>query len=435
MEQGKAMGLAFMAYLAGFSHVGRQLRFRGSPMKANTARHAIGLEAPEGRHVAPTFDGITASHPQLSPVLTAEMSRLFSLGFSLLPLGGSDGKKPIVSFKDKKRLPLSTVVDRMGAAASASYGIRLNDVVVVDVDTDTPEARAYVERRFGCSPCRTRTGRGFHHYYRSNGTIPAGVRLPGIAIDFKSGGNAFVVGPQSERPDKVVYWPEARLVAPEELPLLDDREALGQALPTGLARAKPPATFPKGTRWSAIKKQARLLALRSHQFGDLFQGLKEFRDERVEQPQEFPDPSIEDLAHWFWDKKESGQLWVADNSTVQVPRQVIGTLAAQGHFVALALYGVLLSVHGHRPSNNFVIVPDGLRKVRLKAGRKQIYAAIEVLRNLGLLNRTSNGGKGRPARYRLGFETTEEKIERGEEGVFPYICTLSEHKPPSRGMT
>jgi hypothetical protein len=40
-----------------------------------------------------------AIHPRLSPVLTSEMSRLYSAGFSLIPLGGDDGKKPIIGYK------------------------------------------------------------------------------------------------------------------------------------------------------------------------------------------------------------------------------------------------------------------------------------------------------------------------------------------------
>lgn len=85
--------------------------------------------------------GDDAAHPRLSPVLTSEMTRLFSAGYSLLPLGSPDGKKPIMAFRGRKRFPLSRVVDKMAGAGSKTYGIRLKGLLVVDVDSDTPQAR------------------------------------------------------------------------------------------------------------------------------------------------------------------------------------------------------------------------------------------------------------------------------------------------------
>ena len=157
-----------------------------------------------------------AAHPRLSAELTTLMTQLFSAGFSLLPLGGSNGKKPIVEFKGRKRLPLGVIVNRMAAGGSLTYGIRLDGLLVIDVDTDAPEARAYVEHRFAASGARTRTKRGFHLYYQFiDGKPPKAVRLPNIAIDFKTGRNSVNSGAQTTRASpcrgrsSTTCWPKA----------------------------------------------------------------------------------------------------------------------------------------------------------------------------------------------------------------------------------
>ena len=296
-----------------------------------------------------------AAHPRLPPVLTSEISRLYSAGFSLLPLGGPDGKKPIVEYRDRKRLPLSMLVDRMANAGSRTFGLRLKGLLVVDVDTDTPQAREYVERRFGTSPARTRTGRGFHLYFRLAGAKPKQVRLPGISIDFKSGENEFVVGPQSERPDGVVYWPEGRLAALEGLPWFEDRDD-NTSTPEP---AKCNGRYPQGVRHQMLKRRAHQLALAADSFGDLFANLVAFREWEIEKPEDFSDAWLENLALWFWHKRENGELWSGKNSVVQIHRAAVDELARRGEGLAFLLYGLLVSAHGHDPDARFAIVPDG----------------------------------------------------------------------------
>ena len=340
-----------------------------------------------------------AAHPRLPPVITSEISRLYSAGFSLLPLGGPDGKKPIVEYRDRKRLPLSMLVDRMANAGSRTFGLRLKGLLVVDVDADTPQAREYVARQFGTSPARTRTGRGFH-YFRLAGVKPKQVRLPGISIDFKSGENEFVVGPQSERPDAVVYWPEGRLTALEGLPWFDDRDDNASEPEP----AKCNGRYPQGVRHQMLKRRAHQLALAADSFGDLFANLLAFREWEIENPADFSDARLEKLALWFWHKRENGELWSGRNSVVQIHRVALDELARRGEGLGFLLYGILVSTHGHNLEALFAIVPDGLRTSgRLKAGRRQIYAAIDLLMELGLLHcRVRPRGKRNHFLYQLG---------------------------------
>ncbi|RUT97316.1 bifunctional DNA primase/polymerase, partial [Mesorhizobium sp. M7A.T.Ca.TU.009.02.1.1] len=294
-----------------------------------------------------------AAHASLPALLTAELGRLFQAGFSLLPLGGDDGKKPIVAFKDRSRLPLGLVVNRMAGAGSNTFGIRLEGLLVVDVDTDTPKARAYVEMRFGTSPVSTKTSRGFHLYFRHNGSKPPSVDRPDIKIDFKAGGNEFVVGAHSERPDGSIYWPIGKLVSFSGLPELFDREV------PGIELAKTNGRFPIGCRREMLKRRARQLALRADTFDDLVQNLVGFREWEIERPEDFSDGEISEMAAWFWKKRDSGKLWSGSNSVVMIERTVIDKLVADGEFTAYGLYSHLKAIHPAEGAK-FAIVPDGL---------------------------------------------------------------------------
>jgi hypothetical protein len=191
-----------------------------------------------------------------------------------------------------------------------------------------------------------------------------------------------VVGPQSERPDGVVYWPEGRLIAPDVLPPFIDRGA-------GSAQTEPKTIngrYTRGFRHPTLKKRAYQLAPVAESFDEMVADLVAFRNLEIEEPEDFPDDRLVELAAWFWDKRERGELWSKSNSVVQIPRAALDQLAALGEGLAFLLYGTLVSAHGHSSGAPFAIVPDALRENgRLNAGRRQIYAAIGVLLEAGLL--------------------------------------------------
>ncbi|KQZ33443.1 hypothetical protein ASD50_01310 [Mesorhizobium sp. Root552] len=378
------------------------------------------MALPDGNHD-------DAGHPRLPAAVTAEMSRLFSAGHSLLPLGGPDSKAPTVAFRDRKRLPLSLVMDRMAASGSETYGIRLEGILVVDVDTDTPEARAYVDRRFGSSPARTVTSRGYHLYFRHQGPKPVAVRLPGIAIDFKAGNNEFVVGPQSRRTDGICYVPEGQVVARELLPIFQDHDAIspGAIAPVSATSGR----YQQGTRHDALKRRAHQLAQTAESFEEMFADLVGFRDWEIESPEDFPDGKIESLASWYWDKRERGELWGGQDSVVQLRRHAIFKLAKQGEALAFLLYGVLLATHGHQPDGLFAIVPDGFReKGLLRAGRRQIYAAIDVLLGTGLLV-CRKKPRGKRNHYLYQLADGREKKREGSKLIL--VSDKDTHSPTS----
>lgn len=364
-------------------------------------------------------DAGDASCAGLPPELTTEMSRLYSAGFSLLPLGGEDGKTAIAKFRDRKRLSLGLVIDRMSGGGSQTYGIRLGGLLVIDVDTDTPEARAYVETNFGSSPVKTLTRRGYHLYFRHAGKRPKDVSLPNVAIEFKAGDNLYVVGAGSVRPDgNGRYVAQGPLISPKELPWFVDRRAFGKSESN---EGKTGSTVGRGFRHNALKRRARELALVADSLQEVVDDLIAFRDWEIEEPAEFSDEVIKNLAAWFWDKRENGRLWGKKNSGVFVHRHPITVLARQGYSLALMVYTVVLSFHGHKGGEEFALSPDGLRTSgHIKAGRHQLYSAIHLLVNLGLLTRRSIP-VGRRTSYRYQIAAPWLLGERGERSFLTLV--------------
>ena len=138
-------------------------------------------------------------------ILTATIHKIWTEGAWLMPTGGNDGKRPLLKFSQKTRHSLNLVKQTLERANSQTYGIRLREIVVLDIDNKDTDLIDEMHQRFGRTDCMVQTGRGFHLYYSTNNKITANLRATGLPIDIKQGANAFVLGPHSLRPDGVFY--------------------------------------------------------------------------------------------------------------------------------------------------------------------------------------------------------------------------------------
>ncbi|MER8626337.1 bifunctional DNA primase/polymerase [Mesorhizobium sp. M1143] len=333
--------------------------------------------------------------PNAIPAETlAEMVRLYRAGFSLLPLGGEDGKAATFIFKDRARVPLLSVQNRMLASKSKAFGIRLDGMLVVDVDTDTPEATDYVRKHFGLSPVQTKTGRGRHYFFQYTGKPLPSVQLPGIEIDFKVGGNEYVVGPESIRVDGIKYVPVIRLISIAALPsFVDQRGAERHTTWTG----KIPVGKRNKTLFNKALEYARYIAT----YDDLLADLLALRTIILELPSDFPDSEVKKIARSVWKYKVTNNLWEGRNSVVKIRRDIIERLLQRDHGCdAFSLFSLLQSKHGHIPGKLFGIVPDAMARARLiPLGRNSVIRARDILIEEGLLARA--GKKGMMILYRL----------------------------------
>lgn len=85
-----------------------------------------------------------------------EVARLKGAGLSLLPLGGADGKTPLLRSWTDNPLPLARIFAPMHRSGSQAYGVRLDGLAVIDCDCDDADLVAQLEARFGRSRCMSK---------------------------------------------------------------------------------------------------------------------------------------------------------------------------------------------------------------------------------------------------------------------------------------
>jgi hypothetical protein len=104
---------------------------------------------------------------------------LWRAGLAPIPVGGEDGKVPLVtSFTKWKRRPGLKVIRKwIVKYPAANVGVvtgSLSRVSVVDVDSADPMVQQQMVEQFGDTPLKTGTSRGgLHLWYRHNGEASA----------------------------------------------------------------------------------------------------------------------------------------------------------------------------------------------------------------------------------------------------------------------
>src|SRR5262245_50691847 len=128
---------------------------------------------------------------------------LHARGLAVLPVGGENGKRPLVKHWSKWRTQTRETVERLIAQhPEASIAINCGPSRLTVVDADDENALADAEARFGYSPLVVRTPRGGGHlYYRNAGEgCPTRLRVhEGLNVDIKGRGG-YVLAPPSRLP-------------------------------------------------------------------------------------------------------------------------------------------------------------------------------------------------------------------------------------------
>ncbi|MER8638946.1 hypothetical protein [Mesorhizobium sp. M1365] len=333
--------------------------------------------------------------------IVEEIRRLYRAGHSLLPIGGNEGKSPLVRYKDRAALPIDAVLHRMLAAGSRAFAVRLPGMLVVDVDADTPEARSYVRKGFGESTVQVRTRRGVHHYYRFSGKAPKNIRLPNIAIDFKAGPNEYVLAAASVRADGVEYIAIGEALCDvRALPEFVDRR------PSEIPEAHPAsgrASIPKGARNDQLFACAVAYTRTASTYEQLLADLLQMRTIMFDSPEDFSDAEVQKTARSAWGYREGNSLWEGRHSAMMLRRDIMDrVLARPNGCEAWSLYSLLQSNHGHIQGKRFKIASASMQKAGvLPLSRKLIIRARDILIEEGCLFRV--GYEGRAVLYLLGW--------------------------------
>lgn len=310
----------------------------------------------------------------LPDVIRNEVARLKGAGFPLLPLGGADGKAPLLRAWAGPGLTLSQILAPMHRTGSQVYGVRLDRLAVIDCDDDDADLVAQMEARFGCSPVHVRTPRGRHLYYRAAGIMP-NLRGEGLPVDIKAGPRSYVVGPLSRRPDGGLYGAVRGSLGKDTLPLI-----------RGTARAKP-ASIPTGHRHVEMVKEAMRMVELVDSAEELQGNLAGIRDDWCEDPATMPDSELHDIAGWAWKCRLENRVYRGRDSAFPMQRLALDALRGLLNGAdAIALLALLVDQHGHSPGKRFPLDFDAMRAAGLlNLSKPRLRAARRSLEDAGLL--------------------------------------------------
>jgi hypothetical protein len=329
-------------------------------------------------------------------VPTDEMARLYSSGFSLLPLGGgADGKAPLRKFSKAERIALKQVLGPMHRKSSACYGVRLDRLAVIDCDKNCQELVRQMEARFGASPVHVATPRGVHLYYSHDHEKAPNLREEGLPVDIKRGASSYVVGPCSVRTDGGIYLPKKGMLGVDRLPRLATTQA---------KLSNNSAVITKGNRNHEMTLTAIKMVEAVDSPEELFGNLAFIRDNECEDPTTFPDRELRKIAEWAWSKRLEGNVYGDRNSEVRINRQVLDALANfKNADDALALYVVIQANHGHIIGKTFVLKHSAMVPSKhTSMGRRRFQAAVTTLLAAGVLGVAKEYAVGKSCRsYRL----------------------------------
>lgn len=310
----------------------------------------------------------------LPDTIREEVARLKGEGFPLLPLGGVDGKAPLLRAWAGPGLTLARILAPMHRAGSQAYGVRLDGLAVIDCDSDDSGLVAQMEARFGQSPVHIKTPRGRHLYYRAAGTMP-NLRGEGLPVDIKAGARSYVVGPLSLRPDGGFYDPVKGLLGRDALP------------PLRAPVSPVPDPILTGHRHVELVKEAMRMVELVNDADELQANLAGIRDDWCVDPETVPDSELRDISGWAWKCRLENRIYRGRDSAFPVQRSALDALRSQANGAdAIALLVLLEDQHGHKPGKRFPLDFDAMRKAGLlNLSKPRLRAARRTLEGAGLL--------------------------------------------------
>ncbi|MPZ34871.1 MAG: hypothetical protein GEV13_28460 [Rhodospirillales bacterium] len=325
-------------------------------------------------------------------------------GIVPLPLGGVDGKRPLVS--QPARLGRRAAIDlanRPRFADAPGLGFwcgQRNGLTVVDIDSTADAEVQHAVNTYGDSPVIVQTASGKAHlYYRHTGERRRIRPDKDHPIDILGEGG-LAVAPPSERPAGGRYrFLRGGLGDLRNLPKI--REGAVAQLEPGARghhdvehRASAEKAEP-GNRNDTMFRLARELA---HAVVDRDALLEQVRRCNAELSDPLPDAEVQRTVGSVWRYREEGRLLVAGRSAaVFLPCDSVERLLAAGDTDTLALLTMARNAHGALPGKSFALVPQAMAEARLIGswGRNRYRAAIRQACHLGELKQIATGGRGK----------------------------------------
>lgn len=309
------------------------------------------------------------------------------LKLSVVPVGGDDGKRPLINNWTK---PVS--VARFDALcrihADANIAINAGPSRLTIVDVDDPDLINLAIQQYGETPLQTRTPSGGGHlWYRANGE-PRQIKLDGQPIDILAG-KSLLVAPPSVRPDGNAY----RFVCGD----IDDITSLPTIRPGALPESHKQAKStnikgmpqPRGQgRNNELFMAAKNFAMQDH-VSSSNQVMNFCREYNSTFKPPLPDQEVVKVAGSVWKMKTVGRLYGGNKRALVIPETIHVLLMHEaGNVVKLFNYIRFNIASDHI---GFAICPKAMTKP-LNMSRHTIEKARERLLEMGFIQRIHKGG-------------------------------------------
>jgi hypothetical protein len=330
----------------------------------------------------------------MSGAFATSASELARQHLAVIPLGGEDGKVPLIKFANWKRPPGQGFIGELaGKFPNANVGILcgLSNLTVVDID-DTTLTDTMIER-CGDTPLKIATpSGGIHLVYRHNGERCSNLReVEGLQVDIKATGG-LVVAPPSVRPTGEYAGKPYSFLAGA----WDD---IG-SLPVVRSGSVPVQSKASNNTLNTIREGSRNTAL----FRALLKQVRHCDDfnallDVAQSTNETFLPPLRDAevlrtAASVWKKEQDGCNWVGGSPKVALSKAICIQLVH--HPDAFALFCLLKTSHGAR-IEPFAICSKAMSRNEVIQGwgPKRFDKARRMLVQLGFLRMVHQGGNKR----------------------------------------
>lgn len=353
---------------------------------------------------------------------------LLEFGLAVIPVEGTDGKKPLVKHwtKGTRRPTRDSITKLVQRHPSANVGVvtRLSGVTIVDVDD--PQLAASMRSRFGDTPLIIGTPRGgVHLWYKHTGERCRNLReSEGLAVDIKGAGGFVVAPPSYARagPDAgKVYefisgsWSElANLPAIRpgslEASQREDNSTLGE-------KVEPLCAVRTGRRNGTLFK----LLLKQAPYCDTKDDLSDVAETiNADFDPPLSDAEVADVVDNASGYEATGNNWVGREQRVFIGESEYRALA--GNSDGLHLLTSLRFAHCAR-TEPFAVSAKAMARHRVIPGwsHGRYRSARNSLQNVGLLRMQHRGGRGAhdPDLYTLGKVVVDKGPQTGPNITIP----------------
>ena len=297
-----------------------------------------------------------------------------------------NGKAPLVTGWQKIRLSKARFEALMASNGSTIYGVRLDQMVVLDLDEKDLALVAQLEKRFGIASVKVETPRGFHLYYSGAPVDLPKLRQEGMRVDVLSGNKHYVVGPTSIRPCSGRYVEVCGKLGVTKLNPFPEPSAQSYSNSAAMlaGRFLPDGKVTKGYRNKYLLNRSLEFVHTCVTEHELFCNLMHVRDEECDEPDSVSDAELRYMSHWVFELHRNGELHVATGGVFQVDRRFANLLLCDSN--AIALYVALKKNFGHIPGKSFQLCYKGMMEAQhINMSKKGFDRAIKKLRETGAI--------------------------------------------------